>query len=797
MREGGSLITELKYDELRKIYDTEYIKTLKTLKLPLIGQPRAEKAMEFGLKTRAKGYNVYVSGPSAAGKITAAEKFAKETAEKMPTPPDLCYVYNFDDPKSPILLSFAAGEGREFRADMEELISLIKLDLRETFASPEVEDGKNAIVRKYQDNRDLIIKEAAKEAKQFNFGIKTTQTGVYFIPMVDGETISEEQFDALDEETKESITKSSGQMQSQTSDIMRRIKAFEKTTHRDVDGFEYTTAMFSVGRRIAPMLDKYEQNEKAAAYLRKVKEDILSCFTDFWETEEEAEDISSFMPWLMKKSPEETLEKYKVNLAVDNSGLTGAPVIVDVKPSYFGLIGEVEYDSEYGNLTADFMKIKTGALHAANGGFLIMPAFDALTVPHVFESLRRVLKSGKLVIEPLKEYLTVSISSIKPEPAPIDVKVILCGDEEYFEVLQAYDDDFAKLFKIHAPFDYEMDSSAKNAAAIVKFIGDKAEENGLPQFDEAACGRLLEHMTRLAERKDKFDSRLGKLLDLMVEAAAWHEQGDFVTGEDVTKALDERTLRNNLYEEKLTDLIDKNIIMIDTSGHKTAQINGLAVIETNDYAFAKPSRITATTYAGKAGVVNIEKEADMSGSIHDKGVEVITGYLGQKYAQEFPLSVSCRICFEQNYSGIDGDSASSTELYAILSSLADVPISQSLAVTGSTNQRGEIQPIGGVTYKIEGFFDLCKKRGLSGKQGCVIPRQNVADLTLNAEVTEAVKAGKFHVYAIDRIDDGIALLTGLSAGEKNEKGKYPSDSVHGKVYKKLKDFYKKSIDEGF
>ncbi|MDR0958450.1 MAG: AAA family ATPase, partial [Clostridiales bacterium] len=618
-----------------------------------------------------------------------------------------------------------------------------------------------------------------------------------FVPIIDGEIISEEQYDALPEEVKNAINKQSGEVQSQTAGILRRMRKFDRAVVTDVGNFEFSSALFAIGQRFVAIIEKYYNNPKVCEYVKKVKEDILENFDDFFEQEDdESSEMTSLMPWLVKKSPDEVFAKYKINLLVDNSTLTHAPVIVDLKPSHFELVGEVEYDSEYGNLTADFMKIKPGTLHRANGGFLIIPARDAFSVPHVYDALRKTLKTKQITTEPLREYMSVAVSYLKPESVPADVKIILVGDEETYSLINYYDDDFNKLFKVHAAFDYEMDSSEKNLNSIIHFIKNTAKERSLPPFNEYAVAALLEYLARLAERQDKLDSRLGKLRDVMEETAVW-SKSDIITAADVTRAICERNYRSSLYEEKLSDLIDKNIVMIDTTGAKKAQINGLAVIDSGDYIFAKPSRITATAYAGKAGVVNIEKEAEMSGSIHDKGVEVITGFLGQKYAQEFPLSVSCRICFEQNYNGIDGDSASSTELYCILSSLADVPIKQSLAVTGSINQRGEIQPIGGVTYKIEGFFDLCEKRGLTGKQGVIIPRQNIHDLVLCDKVIDAVQKGVFHIYAIDHLDDGIQLLMNTPAGEKNDKGKYPSETIHGKVYRKLKDFFKKSVDEGY
>jgi lon-related putative ATP-dependent protease len=510
------------------------------------------------------------------------------------------------------------------------------------------------------------------------------------------------------------------------------------------------------------------------------------------------------MPWINKKNTDDNLTKYKINLLTDNSGQSGAPVIVDFNPSYANLVGEIEYDNEYGNFSTDFMKIKAGLLHRANGGYLILQAQDILSNPHAWETLRRTLLTGQIVTEPLREYATgIAVSGIKPEAIPVTVKVILVGGHFYYDWLYAYDDHFEKLFKIRVDFDYEMQLNAVNNNEITRFVKDYTEKHKLPQFSPDATAKLIEHAARLAERKDKLTTKFNRLTEIITEASAWARadtavngaEASAVTDEHVKKAIAKREYRLGIYEEKLSEMIEDDTIMIATEGAKVGQINGLAVIDLGDTAFAKPTRITATTYMGKAGIVNIEKEAEMSGSIHDKGVQVLIGYLGQTYAQDFPLTLSCRICFEQNYNGIDGDSASSTELYAVLSSLASLPIRQDIAVTGSINQHGEIQPIGGVTYKVEGFYDLCFKRGLTDKQGVIIPARNVRDLVLKDEVVEAVKKGKFHIYPITHVNEGMEILTGIMPGGMDRKGNYAYDTVHGKVHRRLRALYKKSMKE--
>jgi len=765
----------------------------------MIGQERARQALEFGLHVKNKGYNIYISGYPGTGRTTFATAYAQKSAANEKTPPDLCYVYNFKEPKKPRLITLNAGQGKEFRTEMDELIGRLQNELPKVYNEKDFENKKTEIIREYQNKRDEIIKDMTEEAKGQNFGIKSTNSGIYFMPIVDGEMISEEQYEALSQEQRDDIGKNSEVIQAKATEVMREIKGYEKSTRKRVEDLEYSIGLFTISHHINQIMENYADNQKMLDYLSEVKEDILDSIEDFIEQDSDEEDsLQAILPWYYKKATEDAFSKYRVNLMTDNSEAKGAPVIVDFNPTYSNLVGEAEYDNEFGNLSTDFMKLKPGLLHKANGGYLILQAYDLLSSVHAWEILRRALLTREIVTEPLREFTSgVAVSTIKPEPVQLDIKVILIGSHYYYDVLNIYDEEFSKLFKISVDFDYEMDFDRKNAKELARFIKRFVEKEKTANFDKNAVIYIIEYASRLAESREKLSTRFNRITELLTEAETWAsmENNQLITEEHVKKAIAEREYRLSMYEEKLSEMIEKDIIMIDTTGKKIGQINGLAILDTGNFTFAKPSRITATTYMGKSGIVNIEKEADISGNIHDKGIQVIIGYLGQTYAQNFPLSMSCRVCFEQNYSGIDGDSASSTELYAILSSLSELPINQEIAVTGSVNQRGEIQAIGGVTTKIEGFFGVCKKRGLSGSQGVMIPKQNIQDLTLKDEVIEAVRKGQFHIYSIETIDDGIELLTGVKAGKLNEKGKYPLTSVHGKVYKKLKEFNKKSISE--
>ena len=787
---------ELSWQELKYFYtghEAAEESTPDTSK-KLIGQTRASEALRFGLQMKDKHYNIYITGQAGTGRTTFASAYARQQAATEPTPPDLCYVYNFENPKCPKLLTLPAGTGYKLKESMSDLINRLASELPKTFAAKDHEQKKNEVIDVYKAKREEIIKEMTEEARIQHFGVKNTNSGIYFMPIVDGEVISEEQFDALSQEEKDNISENSVSIQKRATEVMRQIRDYDKRTKKEVEELEYTLGLFTVGHHMNDTMESFANEPSILSYLKAVKEDILENLAEFMSDESDDEEaMQAIMPWYNKKSNEDVLTRYKINLITDNTNLTGAPVVMDYNPSHTNLVGEIEYDNEFGNFSTDFMKIKPGLLHKANGGYLILQAQDVLGSPHAWETLRRTLITGQIVTEPLREYTTgVAVSGIKPESIPVDIKIILVGGGFYYDLLWTYDDYFEKLFKIRVDFDYEMRLNQENMGEISRFVQNWiTRENALP-FDDMAIGRLIEHAARLAERKDRLTTRFSRLTEILAEATAWAriDSAEAVTSTHVQKAITQRDYRLNLYEEKLSELIEDDTIMIDTQGEKVGQINGLAVLDTGDYAFAKPSRITATVYMGKAGIVNIEKEAEMSGAIHDKGVQVMIGYLGQTYAQDFPLTLSCRICFEQNYNGIDGDSASSTELFAVLSALTGLPIRQDIAVTGSINQHGEIQPIGGATYKIEGFFDLCNKRGLTGTQGVIIPTRNVRDLVLKDEVIEAVRDGLFHIYPIAHVDEGIEILTGVPAGSG---AVYPHDTVHGKAHRRLRSYHRKAM----
>lgn len=797
-------IAELDYTQLKNTcsptdFNFQTTAELKTLD-GIIGQERAVKALDFGLAVKMKGYNIYMSGPSGTGKTTYARNSAEKKAKTEPVPLDWCYVYNFQNPKAPIALSFEPGIGKQFKEDMAKLVSSIKKELQKVFQSEDFEKQKLAIIHNFEKGQNALVSKMDTLAAEYDFFVKRSDTSLYFLPLVNGEPLDEEGLDALSPEENEIIDKNSQILQEKTAPILREIQNLEKECDQKLEELEHKLGLSAIETPFQELTAAYQTYERVISYLDAVQKDILENLGQFMDSTEAQPDVLASLLPMLNKTPEneDVTLKYRVNLIVDHSETKGAPVIVSFNPTYLNLMGETEYDSEFGNLTTDFMKIKGGLFHQANGGYLIVQAQDIFSSPHAWEALRRVIKTREINMDSIRELMsTTTAPTLKPEPIPAELKVIMIGSDYFYEVLSECDEEFDKFFKIRAEFDYEMSRTNENIIKIARFIKGFIEREHSLEFDAEAVCSIIEYSSRLASRQDKLSTRFNYLSEILGEAHTWAllEQADIITAKHVQKAIYEKEQRRSFYKEKLNEMLDEDVIMIDTCGSEVGQINGLAVLDMGNFAFGTPSRITATTYVGKSGIVNIEKEAHMSGQTHDKGIQIITGFLGQTYAQKFPMSLSCRVCFEQNYNGIDGDSASSTELYCIISSLSELPIRQDLAVTGSVNQKGEIQAIGGVTHKIEGFFDLCKKRGLTGNQGVLIPVSNIKDLVLNDEVVNAVKEGSFHIYPITHINEGIELLMQYPAGEKNENGEFPKDSVHGKVYEKLKTFAKASLEK--
>lgn len=788
------VLKELNYDELKFFCDESAFKFKSTKEVTpsreIIGQGKTAKAFEFGLNIEAKGYHIYLSGSTGTGKTSFAKEYIRKIAKKKEVPCDWVYVYNFDDPNQPLAISLPAGMGKEFANDMDEFSKDISAELPKAFDNSDYENEKNRILQEFQDQRTDLVEKLNKIAEKQGFKVKTTPSGIYFLPIINGQALSEEEFNDLDDQVKNKIMAKSGKIQLKTMETIRKIKELEKETEDSIEEWENQTALFAVGVHVDDLMTKYKEYPKIVNYLYEVQKDILENIDKF-EEEEIPEEAQMLLQNVLKKENDSPVRNYKVNLLVDNSKTKGAPVIVDYNPTFHNLVGKTEYDNEFGAMTTDYTKIKPGLLHKANGGYLVLQVKDVLLNQMSWEALKRCLKTGEILIENMKDQLTVvPVSGLKPEAIPLNVKVILVGTPDIYHLLWDADDDFTKLFKVKVEFEEEMDNTASNLKKIAAFVSAFCEKDKTLPFDPSGVAAVCEYASQIADDQKKLSTRFTDLIQILTESAMWAttDKAEMVSACHVKKAMFEKLNRVNNYDKRMQEMILDNTIMVDTTGKAVGQINGLSVLDLGDCMFGKPSKITANTFIGKSGIVNIEREADMSGTSHTKGVLILSAYIGEKYAQDLPLALTASLCFEQLYGGVDGDSASSTEIYAILSSLSDAPINQGIAVTGSVNQKGEIQPIGGATHKIEGFFDVCKARKLTGEQGVIIPIQNVKNLHLKDEVIEAVKEGKFHIWAVKTIDEGIEILTGIPAGKRKKDGTYPKGSINAMAYDKLRRY---------
>ena len=753
-----------------------------------IGQDRGIKALEFGLNVDIKGYNLYLEGPSGVGKTMYTKHYLDKISKKKKTPCDWCYIYNFNNPNEPIALPLHAGQGREFKDLMDSFIKDIKNDLKNTFNNDDFEKEKALITQTYEEKRTALMDKLNKKSEKYGFQVKSAQNGIYMMPIINGKAIEQEEFDQLDEQTKQNFEDNSNIVQEQILQVISEIKNIEKETQKKLSEWQSNVALLTINAHINYIRSKFKRNKKISTFLEDIKKDILKNIDFFLE---DSKKDATPPPPGPRQEPPKPWQNYRVNLFIDNSNQEGAPVIMDSDYSYHNLFGKLEYENYYGSLKTDYTMLKPGLLHQANGGYIIFQAHDLIENGICYETLKKSLRQKQLLIENTADPRSPMVMiSLKPEPIPLDLKVIIIGSEQIYQTLLAVDSDFRKLFKIKVEFEDTSDNTEENMNKIAQFIHGFCIQEELPHLDAGAVAKIMEYSSRLADNQEKLSTRFNDLAQIIGEAATWAKmnKSKIVTAEFVDIALIERSNRIKKYDSMYMEMIKENTLLIDTSDSKIGQINGLTVMNIGDYTFGKPVKITANTYTGKSGVINIEREVDLSGSTHSKGVYILSGYLGEKFAQDIPLSLTASICFEQLYNGVDGDSASSTELYAILSSLSGVPINQSFAVTGSVNQKGEIQPIGGVNEKIEGFFQICKMRGLDGSHSVMIPIQNKKNLNLNDEVVQAVKDKKFHIYAISTIDEGIELLTGVPAGKKDANGNFPAGTINYLAYEKLKKY---------
>ena len=787
---------KLKPEELRNICDPARFPFKTTedfiLESEPVHQERAVKSLAFGLNIKSDGYNIFVCGDTGTGRNTQVSNSVNEIAAKEKTPNDWLYVYNFINPEEPIAISVPAGRGIMFKKDMEELMVDLKVEIPRAFESEDYEVRKQGLLKEYKAKRDAILEEVENKAFEEGFMLKQSATGVILVPRKDDRPMTTEEFDELEETEKEQVEKRKHELHIKIEQVLTEVRIMEKSVKMKIKGLETEVTLFSAKHMIDELRFKYREFEDIIEHLNYIQEDVVENIDIF--KAEVPEEGAMLLGMRENNNKKNAFKKYEINLLVDHRHSKGAPVIRETNPTYYNLLGRIEYASQLGSMTTDFTMIASGALHKANGGYLVLQAMDVLSSFMAWETIKRVIKNHEIKVEDINEqFRLISTTSLKPRPIPSDIKIIMVGSPRIYQVLYRFDEDFRKMFKIHADFSSDMDRDDEMLKKYASFIKVRCEEEGLRHFERQAVSRIVEYGSRLCSDQDKLSAHFMYIADIIREADYWaaKDNDEYVDVAHIEKAISEKVYRSNLIEDRISELIQQNVIMIDVSGKVKGQVNGLAVYDMGEYSFGKPSRITARTYMGKAGVVDIERQVKMGGNIHSKGVMILNGYFGEKFAQDAPLSLNASICFEQSYSGVDGDSASSTEAYCLLSSLSEVPINQAIAVTGSMNQHGMIQPVGGINEKIEGFYHVCKLKGFSGKQGVVIPSQNVKNLMLKEEIVTAVKKGKFNIWSVAHVDEGIEILTGKKAGSRDKKGKYPKDTINYLVEKKLEEYTNK------
>ena len=762
-----------------------------------VGQERALAAIEFGVNMPSHGFNIYVLGENGTGKTSAVRHFICEKAKTEPVPNDWVYVYNFRSPEEPVAISLPPGQGADFQSDMIELVSYIRNRIPKVFESKEYDVHKDQILEEFQEKRKELFGAFEAQADALGFKIQRTVNGYNIVAVnASGEPINEEEFASCAEERKNEIREHGKFVQERLEDVVRTLKEEDKKTQKAITDLERSAASSVLWHGLEEIRRKYQGNEKVGAYLDAVHEDVLVTLDDFKGAVDEPKQNQQNQPPIFKlPRPEPDFMRYSVNLIVNNAREVGAPCVFESNPTYFNLFGRVEHKFQMGAALTDFTMIKGGALHKANGGFLVLPAMELLRNFISYESLKRAVRAREVKIEDIMEqYRLVSTAMLKPEPIPLNVKIILIGNPEIYYLLYNRDEDYRELFKVKADFDYRIARSDESLDCYARFIASKTGSEGLLPFDRGGVAMVVDFGARLAEDQGKLSTKFSDISNLLREANYWAvlEKSEVVNGDHVKKALRAKIYRNSMMEDKLRDLTTEGTLIVDTSGELVGQANGLAVYNGGDHSFGKPSRITASVYVGRGGVINIERQTKMSGRIHDKAVLILSNYIGKKFAGKAPVSFTASLTFEQLYGMVEGDSATCAELYALLSAISGVALKQGIAVTGSMDQNGNVQPIGGVNEKIEGFFDLCNFRGLDGAQGVIIPGRNRKNLLLKEEVVEAVRDGKFNIWAIDRIEEGIEILTGIAAGDEGPDGTHPEGTFYRMVETKLDDLRRRA-----
>lgn len=779
------MVQELNPDKLRRVVTTTTINWKqireKHLLRPLIGQKRALEAFEFGIGNKSGGFNIYVSGYPGSGKLRAVNHFLEEKAKFEITPGDWCYVNNFKDPYYPKKLSLSQGGAEIFKNEISKLIKEVQKALIKAFESEEYSDKRQNIFDEFQQKEIDLFKDIYNKARDSNFTIRRTPIEIIILPMDEsGSPIIDEKFRKFSKKKQEEIIQKQNKLKEELNYLLRKNRDLEKTKNTCLIQLEENVALYAIESLLEELREKYMKYNDVLNYLEDVRNDIIEKLGDFLDVTNLNERIST--------EKDQRFMKYRVNVITNNAHLEGAPIIMELNPTYNNLFGKVEHESDMGTLITNFTLIRGGSLHEANGGYLIIPLKELLLNYFSWDSLKRALNNNEIIIEDARERIGfVSTKSLKPDPIPLNVQIILIGSPRLYYLLYEWDEDFKELFKVKAEFDTSMDYSLRNVKDFAAVTYKIERENDLLPLNDKAIASVIEQAFRMAQNRNKISIKFGEISNILHEAHHYAklETKNKITSDHIKKAIDAKYFRSNLIQEKINEMIEQKKLMISLTGSKIGQINGISVIDLGDILFGRPNKITVSVASGKEGLIDIEREAKLGGPIHTKGVLILLGFLVEKYAQNKPMSLFASLVFEQSYSEIEGDSASSAELYAILSSLSQLPIKQGIAVTGSVNQKGEIQPVGAINEKIEGFFEVCMQSGLSSKQGVIIPKSNVDNLMLKQEVVEAVKEGKFHIWAIKNIDQGIEILTGQPAGNRLKDGSFTKKSVHNLVDRRI------------
>ena len=781
------MIKKLNTGDVRRTCDPASLgfESTETLEAPLaiIGQNRALKALQFGLQIQNSGFNIYAAGLPGTGKMTAITGFLERLAKDKETPADWCYVHNFDDPYRPRALKLKAGQAVQFQRDMRRLIEMAQTDIRKAFDSEDYGKRRESTARAFNENRERLFSQLNQLAHDNGFAIQMSSMGILLVPLANGKPLSEQEVLALSPEDKEDLSKRQEKIQGQIKEAVTQLRSWDREIKEQIEKIDREVVEFILQAFVEELERKYSDTPGIAEHLEVVGNDIIEN-RDLFRSPPETGEGNPFAA----RAVAEAFKKYQVNVLVDNTNVKGAPVVTEMMPTFNNLIGRMEKEAQFGALTSDFTMIRPGSIHRANGGYLVIRMEDIAGELMAWDGLKRCLRERKIIVEEMAERLGfLTVKTILPEPIPLKIKVILIGENIHYYMLYQYDREFPELFKVKADFDSWMDRDDETTRMYAATLCSVCAKDNLRHLDSSAVAKIVEHSSRLAEDQGKLSTRFAEIADIIREANYWASVGDkpLISGEHVSRAIEQKVYRSNLIQERIREMIERGVLKIDTEGEVVGQVNGLSVMEMGDLSFGRPTRITASTAVGPEGVVDIDREAKLGGPIHTKGVLILGGVLAERFAGNMPLSLSARLVFEQSYSEVEGDSASGAELYALLSSLANAPVKQDIAVTGSVNQKGEVQAIGGVNQKIEGFFDICKARGLTGRQGVLIPAGNEQNLMLREDVVEAIRESQFHIYTVDSVDEGIEILTGVPAGKRLEGGKFEEGSINDRAQKRL------------